>query len=151
MKICGKCKLEKDEICFGRSRQSPGGLRWACKDCRKLETKSEATKEKQRLRSAKWYASGKHRDAYYFRKFGITGERYNEMFAEQNGVCAICFGRDARRLHVDHSHETNVVRGLLCGRCNRAIGFLKDNAQIALSAANYLLSRTEREVTYREA
>jgi hypothetical protein len=43
------------------------------------------------------------------------------MFEGQSGVCAIC-GRPpgAKRLDVDHNHETGKIRGLLCGSCNRA-------------------------------
>ena len=35
MKICCKCKNEKDLKCFGNLKKSPDGLRYDCKDCRK--------------------------------------------------------------------------------------------------------------------
>jgi hypothetical protein len=88
--------------------------------------------------------------------FGITIERYNELLAEQGGVCAICGQpptlvnyRQSRRqgrqtvprLVVDHDHETGKIRGLLCVHCNRGIGFLKDDADIVRFALKYLEER----------
>ena len=35
MKICCKCKNEKNLDCFGKLKNSPDGLRYDCKDCRK--------------------------------------------------------------------------------------------------------------------
>ncbi len=66
--------------------------------------------------------------------FGITEEDYQRLLKEQNGVCKICGRPEAisrngipRHLSVDHDHETHVVRGLLCSRCNIALGsFLED-------------------------
>lgn len=79
------------------------------------------------------------------RKFGLTYEQYEEMFRAQDGVCAICLKAETalasgkiRALAVDHDHATGVVRGLLCDRCNRAIGFLADDPLRAESLARYL-------------
>lgn len=73
-------------------------------------------------------------------------ERYEELLAEQLGVCAICMQKctSRRRLAVDHCHETGRVRGLLCHRCNRGIGFLGDSRQLLLRASDYLKSRFDR-------
>jgi hypothetical protein len=52
-------------------------------------------------------------------KYGITEEAYEEMLLEQGGVCAICNGTNTngKVLSVDHDHDTDAVRGLLCSRC----------------------------------
>lgn len=69
------------------------------------------------------------RDKSYRKNYGITTEQYEEMLLAQGGRCAIC-GRTQEeagmrhRLHVDHDHETDRVRGLLCYRCNTAMGWL---------------------------
>ena len=55
------------------------------------------------------------------------------MVLVQRGLCAIC-GRPGQRLQVDHDHRhcpgrmgcRRCVRGLLCGRCNTALGQLGD-------------------------
>lgn len=43
----------------------------------------------------------------------------------------------AKRLHVDHDHSTGKVRGLLCRKCNVAIGLL-DSQKLLERAAFYL-------------
>jgi len=70
------------------------------------------------------------RDWCYRKKYGITLEQYNKLLAAQNGVCILCGKKDAynnkgRNLFVDHNHKTNVIRGLLCSRCNTMIGHIE--------------------------
>jgi hypothetical protein len=70
------------------------------------------------------------------------------MFAQQGGVCAICGEPrpEERTLHVDHDHETGLIRGLLCFRCNQAIGSLQEDHDIFQKAADYLDRDDELEV-----
>jgi len=73
--------------------------------------------------------------------YGITLYDYNRMFDEQNGCCAICGKHQSlleRPLAVDHCHETNQIRDLLCTTCNLGIGALKDNIELLLKAIGYL-------------
>jgi hypothetical protein len=59
------------------------------------------------------------RRALLKRRYGITPEQYDILFAAQNGRCALCPSvPKQRRLHIDHDHVTKKVRGLLCYRCN---------------------------------
>ena len=83
-------------------------------------------------------------------KIKLSYEEYKEMFITQNNTCAICLNPETSVHHksgvnnvlsIDHSHKTNKVRGLLCRKCNMAIGLLRDNPEIVLRAYNYLLSR----------
>jgi len=79
------------------------------------------------------------RKSHLKRKFGLTLEDYDRMLADQDGGCAVCGdppGRSA--LHVDHCHESGQVRGLLCFRCNSAIGNLRDDPDVVASALAYL-------------
>jgi hypothetical protein len=85
-------------------------------------------------------------------RYGITGEQYYRMLAEQGHACAVCRRRigsvsmkslgnlpGAQGLaHVDHCHLTNIVRGILCAACNRAIGLIRDNPGTARAMADYL-------------
>ena len=75
------------------------------------------------------------------------------MYKEQEGQCAICkikgdiheLGFVKRKpLCVDHDHDTNKVRGLLCGPCNLGIGKLADDPKIIQSAANYLIKHNRK-------
>ena len=74
------------------------------------------------------------------KRYGITEDQYNAMMTDQNGVCAICLKKcSAReRLGVDHCHTTKKVRGLLCVKCNNAIGLFNDDPEIARRASEYL-------------
>lgn len=73
------------------------------------------------------------------KNYGITLEQYNQMFVDQNGVCKICGQPElTKRLAVDHNHITGKIRGLLCTRCNTAIGLFKENISIIEGAVRYL-------------
>lgn len=78
------------------------------------------------------------------RTYGISLDDYRRLEREQGGVCAICGrtegGGRGGRLHIDHDHSTNTVRGLLCFACNRGIGCFQDKAQWLRSAAKYITS-----------
>ena len=73
-------------------------------------------------------------------KGGIKPEEYHQKFVDQNGVCDICKNVCAQKgmLSLDHDHDTNIVRGLLCSSCNMALGGFKDNPQILEAAIKYL-------------
>lgn len=70
---------------------------------------------------------------------------YERLFAEQAGGCAICGNPPkTRRLHIDHDHKTDAVRGLLCFRCNNALPSWV-TVDWLLSAASYVAaSRGEK-------
>ena len=103
------------------------------------------TKEIASMRS--WQASNPERHAASRRKshlllnYGITPETYEEILGNQNKKCAICdrLPKEGELLHVDHRHADGVVRGLLCGPCNRAIGLISDDVEVAKRLVRYLL------------
>lgn len=101
-----------------------------CKECTR-EYKRKKYKENPDYR----------RDMKIRWRYGITVEDYNRLFKEQNGSCAICGVHQSQlpqRLDIDHDHSSKKVRGLLCRRCNRAIGEFKDNVEILSKAIEYL-------------
>ena len=49
-------------------------------------------------------------------------------------------------IYTDHDHETGIVRGILCGACNTAIGQMKDDANRLRLAARYLESHNYQAV-----
>lgn len=80
---------------------------------------------------------------------GITHEERDEMLAEQGGRCAAC-GTDSPGSqigwHVDHCHETDEIRGILCHHCNAALGHAQDDTQRLSGLILYL-----RGVKYADA
>ena len=79
------------------------------------------------------------KDMHLQSKFNITLAEYNELFEQQNGVCAICGNLpDKRMLAVDHCHKTGKIRGLLCFQCNTGLGQFKDSPLNLASAIKYL-------------
>lgn len=79
----------------------------------------------------------KNKIGHLRKKYGISLEERDLMSAKQNGKCAICLA-EKPNLHVDHSHETGVVRGLLCFTCNSALGKFKDSPTLLRAAADYI-------------
>ena len=84
--------------------------------------------------------------ARYLRKYRITRFQYDRLVADAGGRCAVCGetpsgSRHESRLHIDHDHITEKVRGLLCGRCNKALGLAKDDVHILQAMINYLNER----------
>lgn len=68
---------------------------------------------------------------------------YAKLLVKQDGKCGICdtvpTGR--QRLCVDHDHATGRIRGLLCHRCNTAIGLLRDDPVVLDAAIRYLTTK----------
>lgn len=140
MKRCTKCGVEKPLSEYGRQSANKDGLMYHCKECVRLYHKARYNDPKYR---------DYQRDSSLRATYGISLEEYNLMLDEQGGVCAIC-GEEERRLHpktqeqqmlsVDHCHETNQIRGLLCADCNFMLGNAKDNISTLAKAIQYLAS-----------
>lgn len=135
MKTCSRCQETKPTSEFYAHGPSRDGRHPQCKACRR-------TYELERYHAG----PGKLvRRLYLLRKnYGLSGDDFEAMLAEQAGACAICRlepdGRHSRShvLHVDHDHETGAVRGLLCSECNRGLGAFGDNPERLRAALTYL-------------
>lgn len=131
-KVCPKCGIEKPITAFASRKDRPNGLgiRSKCKEC--SNKISQAYRDKN---------PGYTRERNLKTLYGITHNDYLNMLEAQKGRCAIC-GTDTPggkgTFHVDHCHLTGKVRGLLCGNCNRGIGYLKDSVSNLASAIFYL-------------
>lgn len=142
-KCCSKCNEEKPYGEFHRRSNRSGGLMSTCKKCEQLRAANKTASVKRAL-----YERHRERQLERYREkaYGVTPERYQEMVASQNGVCAICEQPETtrnkrgevRQLAVDHDHETGAIRGLLCASCNCALGYMKDDQSRLLAAVRYL-------------
>jgi hypothetical protein len=101
------------------------------------EDNKEHTKEYNKERWKKIRTSKPHLKSMY----GITLEDYNNMFESQKGCCLGCGIHQSelkQPLCVDHDHSNGKIRGLLCVKCNSALGFLGDNVNTLYNLINYL-------------
>lgn len=130
-----------------------------CKKCRKPGEFSEGHRVCKKCRAKagrKYYRSALVKTAkqiYYqkrreevtgkirFRKYGLTQKQFDELLRKQHGRCAIC-DETMTKVHIDHSHKTDVVRQLLCYNCNLGLGFFRDDAGIMRSAIAYIERHT---------
>ena len=76
------------------------------------------------------------------KKYALTPDDVQKMLTEQHNCCALCdkpFSEQGQRQYVvDHDHGTGVVRGLLHGVCNTALGVIEDNFEWVEQALVYL-------------
>lgn len=113
-----------------------------CMECRKewySRNKERVRANKKRRRKISPNAD---REYSLKKNYGIGLKEYNLMLDAQQYRCAIC-GIHAdvsvgNRLRVDHCHNTLAVRGLLCNRCNCALGLIDDNIDTLKNAIAYL-------------
>ena len=117
-KRCPECKQYKSIAGFYRKVHSADGFASYCKVCDTRKTGQSRIKK----------------------RYGLTPTEYDRLFSDQNGKCAICGETPMTKKGsvVDHCHETGRVRGILCQRCNTAIGMLYDDPLLLRKAATYL-------------
>jgi Recombination endonuclease VII len=118
--------------------------------CAHCDAEFEAVRNtRQKFCSAKCRTSGNYennklraRAQFLERTFALPMEVYDYVVAKQSFLCALCGEPEtsprAKRLAVDHDHSTGIVRGFLCGLCNRALGNMRDNPALLRKAADYL-------------
>lgn len=141
-KNCSKCGVERDISEFYKDSRRPGGRGSWCRVCWVAFSKAKRDKMSPRDRQARELR----------RRYGITPDEYDAMLKKQNKVCAICKDREAtvhrisqktQKLAVDHDHNTGKVRGLLCSRCNKALGLFYDDLTLLTAATEYLIQHKE--------
>lgn len=139
VKFCRQCSTEKEISQFYTSSGRPAGY---CNPCR-VENQREA-RAKNHAKFRETERRSKLRVAY-----GISTEDYDRMLATQDSCCAICGSKNSgsrvykftgktKRFSVDHCHTTGKVRGLLCTRCNRALGLVDGNVDTLMKMISYL-------------
>lgn len=70
-------------------------------------------------------------------RYGLTLDQVAAMEEGQDWQCAIC-KTPLISPHIDHHHATGRIRGLLCGGCNRGLGFFRENCTSLARAIVYL-------------
>ena len=141
-KVCVFCnkKLPITDFEWSKNRPNP---RKICKKCRSkrrwntVKNDKRALKE-HNLKRRNYYENNKEKIQTINErsKYGIS--RYDLGIKE----CEICGSTE--RLCIDHDYKTGEVRGLLCNRCNFALGFINDDMNLIENSIKYI------EEYYRE-
>ena|ERR1039457_1565301 len=118
VKTCSGCNTEKSGLDFNKSGRNTDGLNDCCKDCASVRNRK--------------------------RLYGASPEWIKATLEAQGGACAICRwipGSGDRGLDLDHKHGGK-PRGFLCGKCNRGLGYFKDDPGLIGNAIEYLSGPT---------
>lgn len=119
MKTCSKCRETKPCDEFARHKNRYDGRAESCKECRKWQ---------------------------YFESFySLDKVAYLSLVEAQGGKCGAC-KRITTNFEVDHDHACcpgrrtcgECVRGLLCQRCNKALGLVNDDVDVLNGLIDYL-------------
>ena len=136
-----------------KQRQATARFRSKNKDRCYQEVKTWKQNNPTKVKAAKtiWDRKNVHHSKNYhlLKTYGMTLKEYEEMVQLSGNTCYVCGEGETRHHHlsgrivdlaVDHCHKTGKIRGLLCTKCNQAVGLLRDNPKIARSLADYLSS-----------
>jgi hypothetical protein len=72
---------------------------------------------------------------------GISYEERDQLLVKQGNCCAACGATEPgsqKGWHVDHSHRTGAIRGVLCATCNIALGQVNDSVTRLQQLIDYL-------------
>lgn len=143
---------EVDPSMFGINRARKTGRNSYCKRCNRERASAWRAANPEKAVESNVRARQKfletHGDRWYNikKRYNLPQEEWQAMFDLQNGLCAnpACSGPAEV---VDHDHSCcsdrgscgECVRGLLCGPCNKAEGFLRSNSAVALGLAEYMM------------
>lgn len=151
MKVCTKCEITKELKEFSKNKYNKMKTHYWCKSCMNKHSIDWYFKNKDRIKeNRKQYRhtnSKKAKNNHLKRNFNLSLDEYNRLIIQQNNCCSICKKNEdvidkrlnkPRNLCVDHCHKTGKFRALLCSRCNKGIGLLKEDIQILENAIQYL-------------
>lgn len=157
MRKCRVCHNELPDERFSTSKRKDknGNIKeykdTTCMACRRQKYLAKPGKrELHRLGNQSWYHNNPEKaKSQRLKRYGIDYDGYNKLREKQSCSCAICGKHEtevsqgraktpATALHVDHCHETQAIRGLLCTNCNTILGKCYDDVSILMNAIKYL-------------
>jgi len=149
LKTCTKCNEEKPLTEYWKQPGGKWGLTPNCKMCINARNKefylNNPDKRIAKLARKKAYEKenpyeARSRKLKY--EYGIDLKKWNSMFSDQDGRCAICSRHQSElsyMLQVDHNHNTGKIRSLLCTKCNTKLSAI-ENGDFLQKATEYLNS-----------
>ena len=141
-KVCAGCDELKPLDEFSRLKHGRKGRQGRCKPCTAVysQRSNERPEAKQRKREYKKSERGKEVErASRIRRFGEKGVELDQR-RRDGALCEACEHPD-RPTRLDHDHDTDEPRGLLCHNCNVALGLVNDDPTVLQGLIDYLNSR----------
>ena len=132
-KVCINCSLLKPLQDFEKDKRRKDGRGSRCKSC------YAANKRAQRSSQPEYYKRQQLKH-----KYGLDHDTYDAMLASTSH-CPLC--EKVKPLVVDHSHDTGIVRGLICRECNLGLGNFFDNVNTLSNAIKYLTNEPLSKTT----
>jgi len=158
-KVCKDCGLDKSILLFPKRKQSPDGLHWLCLDCKRARSREYGRAWNVRHPEARREAGVRYQRANAERvskatrekKYKMTMAEIDAMIADQGNACKLCRGELGDTWTVDHDHKCcpkahtcgRCIRGILCRRCNIAIGMLGEDPELMIAASIYVSQRSD--------
>ena len=130
MKVCSRCKEEKEFKEFRKRTTTKAGITGICKPCSNKERKELTPKQSYQARVNN-----------YIRLYSLPRELAERLAEDRIGECPTC--NKIKPLAVDHCHTTGGFRGLLCNSCNSVLGHAKDNIKTLENLIKYLKVHNE--------
>lgn len=148
-KRCQQCKQVLPMIDFGNRRRSRDGRTSICVFCQRAN--HSAQYRKLRANPVQFASAMQKQKAG---KFGLSIDAYYQLVMASGGICAICHRPEnttdgngkLRSLALDHDRKCcpgnracgKCLRGMICRKCNVAIGLLDDSPSRMVMAILYL-------------
>ncbi len=131
----------------GCDRPKPRGMGRRYCDFHQDEARAERRRANVK-RVERWRKENpeRHRLLVRVQPYQLTADEFLDVVDAQDGDCAICGDTLNVGLEIDHDHDTDEVRGLLCGSCNKLIGLAREQQWILEAAQAYLANPTTRQM-----
>lgn len=172
IKLCRGCGQSKPLTAYSFDKRNKRYIS-QCKPCRSLISRDYVRKNPEKVRishaktrkknpevyrrkAIKWVAQNREKARAInrlsarkrlLRSLNMTIDDLKLACERQNGACAICEIKidlnGGKHIHIDHCHETNRFRGILCIGCNTSLGKFGDSPERLDRAAAYLRGKLD--------
>jgi hypothetical protein len=158
-KTCSRCKSTKSVLAFPKKKVTPDGLDYWCMDCKREKRAewdrayNERHPERRRQSAVRYQRANAEVTSWASRlkKYGLDKAALEAMIDQQGGACLLCKGDLGETWTVDHDHACcpkahtcgRCVRGILCRRCNIALGMFNEDPDLLIAASIYVTQRSD--------
>lgn len=110
-----------------------------CRECNSARVKKwQADNPERHIENWKRHTANKDSVVAKARQYNISYDDLTGLFDAAAGVCQICNQEGDRWLVIDHCHQSMRIRGILCEKCNQALGLFRDSVGNLERAIEYL-------------